>query len=95
MHNQQKKLQEQKEIALIFKQILLTDTVRKCMEISQENLYVDIRTIRTLTRRAQLVCDPLDTLTDENNVFSKNNYNEILLDGMLTKPLNLLKLTLT
>ena len=44
MHNQQKKLQEQKEIALIFKQILLTDTVRKCMEISQENLYVDIRT---------------------------------------------------
>ena len=46
MHNQQKKLQEQKEIALIFKQILLTDTVRKCMEISQENLYVDIRTYR-------------------------------------------------
>ena len=36
-------------------------------------------TIRTLTRRAQLVCDSLDSLQDEtdylNNVFSKNNYN--------------------
>ena len=36
-------------------------------------------TIRTLTRRAQLVCDWPDSLQDEtdylNNVFSKNNYN--------------------
>ena len=36
-------------------------------------------TIQTLTRRAQLVCDSTDNLTDEtnyrNNVFSKNNYN--------------------
>ena len=36
-------------------------------------------TIRTLTRRAQLVCDSLDSLQDEsdylNNVFSKSNYN--------------------
>ena len=36
-------------------------------------------TIRTLTRRAQLVCDSTDSLTDESkyldNVFSKNNYN--------------------
>ena len=36
-------------------------------------------TIRTLTRRAQLVCDSRDSLQDEtdylNNVFSKNNYN--------------------
>ena len=36
-------------------------------------------TIRTLTRRAQLVCDSSDNLQDEtdyrNNVFSKNNYN--------------------
>ena len=36
-------------------------------------------TIRTLTRRAQLVCDSPDSLTDENkyldNVFNKNNYN--------------------
>ena len=36
-------------------------------------------TIRTLTRRAQLVCDSTDSLTGESkyldNVFSKNNYN--------------------
>ena len=36
-------------------------------------------TIRTLTRRVQLVCDSPDSLQDEtdsfNNVFSKNNYN--------------------
>ncbi|CAH3015947.1 unnamed protein product [Porites evermanni] len=36
-------------------------------------------TIQTLTRRAQLVCDSLDSLQDEtdylNNVFSKNNNN--------------------
>ena len=36
-------------------------------------------TIRTLTRRAQLVCDSPDNLQDEtdylNNVFAKNNYN--------------------
>ena len=36
-------------------------------------------TIRTLTRRAQLVCDSRDSLADEreylDNVFSKNNYN--------------------
>ena len=36
-------------------------------------------TIRTLTRRAQLVCDSPDSLQDEtgflNNLFSKNNYN--------------------
>ena len=37
-------------------------------------------TIRTLTRRAQLVCASPDSLQDEtdylNNVFSKNNYNK-------------------
>ena len=36
-------------------------------------------TIRTLTRRVQLVCDSPDSLQDEtdylNNLFSKNNYN--------------------
>ena len=36
-------------------------------------------TIRTLTRRAQLVCDSPNSLQDKtdylNNVFSKNNYN--------------------
>ena len=59
MDNQQKKLQEQKEIALIFKQILLTDTVRKCMEISQANLYVDIRTLRVNPPGS---CKPVDTV---------------------------------
>ena len=36
-------------------------------------------TVRTLTRRAQIVCDPDESLTDEikhlNTVFTKNNYN--------------------
>ena len=36
-------------------------------------------TIKTLTRRAQLVCDTTDSLSDENKyldrVFYKNNYN--------------------
>ena len=36
-------------------------------------------TVRTLTRRAQIVCDSDDSLTDEikhlNTVFIKNNYN--------------------
>ena len=36
-------------------------------------------TIRTLTRRAQLVCDSTNSLTNESkyldNVFSNNNYN--------------------
>ena len=37
-------------------------------------------TIRTLTRRAQLVCNTTDSLSDENKylncIFSKNNHNE-------------------
>ena len=37
-------------------------------------------TVQTLTRRAQLVCDSPDSLTDEkkylDNVFNKNNYNK-------------------
>ena len=32
-------------------------------------------TLRTLTRRAQLVCDSPNSLTDEINVFNKDNYN--------------------
>ena len=30
--------------ALIFYQILLTNSLRKCMEITMQNLHVDIRT---------------------------------------------------
>ena len=33
---------QQGENALIYYQILSTNSVRKCMEISQENLYVDL-----------------------------------------------------
>ena len=44
-------------------------------------------TIRTLTRRAQLVCDSPDSLQDEtdylNNVFSKTITTRTLLDGTL------------
>ena len=32
------------QTALIFLQILSTNILKKCMEISQENLYVDIET---------------------------------------------------
>ena len=32
-----------RENALIFEQILATNSVRKCMEISLENLFVDVR----------------------------------------------------
>ena len=46
-------------------------------------------TIRTLTRRAQLVCDSPDSLTDEikyllDNVFNKNNYDRDWKAGLLT-----------
>ena len=42
-------------------------------------LLLSTTTIRTVTKREQLVCDSPDSLQDEtdylNNVFSKNNYN--------------------
>ena len=47
-------------------------------------------TIQTLTRRAQLVCDSTDSLTNEtnrlNNVFSKNNYNADFIRRNTYKP---------
>ena len=47
-------------------------------------------TIRTLTRRAHLVCDSTDSLTDKNsylnNVFSKNNYNAVFVRRNTYKP---------
>ena len=53
-------------------------------------------TIRTLTRRAQLVCDSPDSLQDEtdylNNVFSKNNCNT---DFVRRPPTDVIQLTLT
>ena len=47
-------------------------------------------TVQTLTRRAQLVCDSTDSLTDEtnylNNEFSKNNYNADFIRRNTYKP---------
>ena len=46
-------------------------------------------TIQTLTRRAQLVCDSTDSLTDETNylnIFRKNNYNADFIRQNTYKP---------
>ena len=57
----------------------LTHTDRLLDQSSHNPTSHKATTIRTLTRRAQLVCDSPDSLQDEtdylNNVFSKNNYN--------------------
>ena len=57
----------------------LTHTDRLPDESSYNLTSHKATTIRTLTRRAQLVCDILDSLRDENkyleHVFIKNNYN--------------------
>ena len=49
-------------------------------------------TIRTLTRRAQLVCDTPDSLRDENKylerVFMKNNYNADFIRRNIYRPTN-------
>ena len=56
----------------------LTHTDRLLDQSPYNPTYHKATTIRTLTRRAQLVCDSPDSLQDEtdyrNNVFSKNNY---------------------
>ena len=56
-----------------------THTDRLQDQSSQNPTYHKATSIRTLTRRAQLVCDSPDSLQDEtdylNNIFSKNNYN--------------------
>ena len=47
-------------------------------------------TIRTLTRRTQLVCDTPDSLRDENRylerVFQKNNYNSDFIKRNIYRP---------
>ena len=47
-------------------------------------------TIKTLTRRAQLVCNTTDSLSDENKyldrVFSKNNYNQDFIQRNTHRP---------
>ena len=57
----------------------LTHTDRLLDQSSYNPTSHKATTIRTLTRRAQLVCDSPDSLMDENkyldNVFNRNNYN--------------------
>ena len=57
----------------------LTHTDRLLDQSSYNPTSHKATTIRTLTRRAQLVCDSPDSLTDEikylDSVFNKNNYN--------------------
>ena len=51
-----------------------------------------VTTVRTLTRRAQLVCDTPDSLRDENKylerVFMKNNYNADFIRRNIYRPTN-------
>ena len=60
-----------------------THTDRLLDESSYNPTLHKATTIRTLTRRAQLVCDTPDSLRDENkyleHVFIKNNYNADLI----------------
>ena len=57
-----------------------THTDRLLDESSHNPTSHKATTIRTLTRRAQLVCNTTDSLSDEkkclNRIFSKNNHNE-------------------
>ena len=68
----------------------LTHTDRLLDQSSYNPTSHKATTIQTLTRRAQLVCDSTDSLTDEtnylNNVFSKNNYNAHFIRRNTYKP---------
>ena len=59
-----------------------TRTDRLLDELSYNPTSHKVTTIKTLTRRAQLVCDTPDSLRDENRylerVFHKNNYNDFI-----------------
>ena len=67
-----------------------THSDRLLDQSSYNPTFLEATTIRTLTRRAQLVCDSTDSLTDEtnylNNVFSKNNYNTDFIRQNTYKP---------
>ena len=57
-----------------------TQTDRLLDQTSYNPISHKVTTVRTLTRRAQIVCDSDDSLTDEikhlTTVFTKNNYNK-------------------
>ena len=67
-----------------------THTDRVLDESSYTPTSLKATTIRTLTRRAQLVCNTTDSLSDENKyldrVFSKNNYNEDFIQRNTHRP---------
>ena len=46
----------QRENALIFFQILSTNSLRKCVDISLENLYMDIGDLRVMGKTADESC---------------------------------------
>ena len=67
-----------------------THTDRLLDESSYNRTSHKATTIRTLTRRAQLVCDTPDSLRDENRylerVFHKNNYNADFITRNIYRP---------
>ena len=67
-----------------------THTDRLVDESSHNPTSHKATTISTLTRRAQLVCNTTDSLSDKNKyldrVFSKNNYNEDFIRRNTHKP---------
>ena len=67
-----------------------TNTDRLLDESSYNPTLQKATTIRTLTPRAQLVCNTTDSLSDENKyldrVFSKNNYNEDFIQRNTHRP---------
>ena len=67
-----------------------THTDRLLDESSNNPTSHKATTIRTLTRRAQLVCDTPDSLRDENSylerVFHKNNYNADFIKRNIYRP---------
>ena len=69
-----------------------THTDRLLDESSYNPTSYKATTIRTLTRRAQLVCDTPDSLRDENKylerVFMKNNYNADFIRRNIYRPTN-------
>ena len=67
-----------------------THTDRLLDESSHKQTSQKATTIKTLTRRAQLVCDSLDSLRDENRylerVFHKSNYNDDFIRRNIYRP---------
>ena len=70
-------------VSTLLSSAFITDTYQQITqgdESSHNSISHKATTIRTLTQRAQLVCNTTDSLSDENkyldHVFSKNNFNE-------------------